>query len=173
MKKVAAIIMIIVILIDLTSCHTYIDLAGQEDYYAYQDKKHVYVIDLQTTQDSTVNFSTRFPGSIINGEVIGLQQDKVILPYCKIDTITYENSKAKYIHKNGNMYKVIKKDKNGFIAIASDTIRIPFSDIKKMHIKETYPDKSALLAVGIAGISLGLIVLITLLTFEIHLGSWA
>jgi hypothetical protein len=166
MKKVTAVIMVIIILMDLTSCHAYIDLAGQEDYKAYQDKKHVYVTDLQTNQDTTINFSASSPGKIINGEVKGLPFHQVTLLYCKTDTIIFENSKARYIHKNGNMYMVIKQNKNGYTAITSDTIRIPFSDIKQMHIKETYPDKSALLVSGIAGVSVGIIALITILSFN-------
>jgi hypothetical protein len=170
MKKVTAIIMVIILLINLASCHAYIDLAGQEEYKAYQDKKHVYVVDIQTYPYRRVNISESSPGKIINGEVISLQFHQVILPYCKTDTIIFENSKASYILKNGKMYKVIKQNKNGYTAMATDTIRIPFSDIKKMHIKETKPGESVLLALGIAGMSLGLVILIAYLTMDFSAG---
>jgi hypothetical protein len=159
MKKVMAFTMAVILLIDLTSCHAYIDLAGQEDYKAYQDKKHVHVVDLQTISESS-------PGKIINGEVIVLHLHEVILPYCKTDTIIFENSRASYIHKNGNLYKVIKQNISGYTAIRTDTIRIPFSDIQKMRIKKSDPGKSALLALGIAGISVGLIALIAIISFN-------
>ena len=161
-----AFIMVVILLIDLTSCHAYIDLAGQKDYKAYQDKKHVHVIELQTNPYRRVNINESSPGKIINGEVIVLHLHEVILPYCKTDTIIYENSKASYIHKNGNLYKVIKQNINGYTAITTDTIRIPFSDIKKMRIKKSDPGKSVLLALGIAAISVGLITLIVILSFN-------
>jgi hypothetical protein len=68
------------------------------------------------------------------------------------------------------MYKIIEQNKNGYFATTSDTIQIPFSNIKKMHIKETNPGKSALLALGIAGISAGLVVLIVYLSMDIMAG---
>jgi hypothetical protein len=169
MKKIIALILVFNLLLDLTSCHAYIDLAGQEDYIAYQDKKNVYVINIQTNQDSTINFSKSFPGKIINGEVMFLQLHQVILPFGITDTLMYENSGVKYIHRNGNIYKIIEQNKNGYTAIATETIRIPFSEIKKMHIKEKYPGKSVLLGLGIVGISLGLVTLIALLTFDIDM----
>jgi hypothetical protein len=170
MKKVTAVIMVIIILMDLTSCHAYIDLAGQEDYKAYQDKKYVYVIDLQTNPYRRVDINESSPGKIINGEVIVLHSHEVILPFCKTDTIIFENSRARYIHKNGNLYKVLKQNKNGYTAVATDTIRIPFSEIKKMQIKETKPVESVFLALGIAGIAVGIIVLIAILTWDSSLG---
>jgi hypothetical protein len=172
MKKIFALILVVILLMDLTSCHAYIDLTGQEDYKAYQDKKNVYVIDLETNQDSTINFGESFRGKIINGEVISIHFHQVILPYAKTDTINtimYENSEAKYIHRNGNIYKIIEQKKNGYTVIATDTIRIPFSEIKKMHIKENYPGKSALLGLGIVGISFGLVILIAFLTLDMNM----
>jgi hypothetical protein len=168
-KKIIAFILISIMLIDLTSCHSYLDITEQKDYESFQDKKFVNVLSVRTKQYKTIYFSEKFPGKISNGEVIGLRH--VLLKSFEPDSIIYKNSsaqvvipKAQYALKNGTKYEIILQDYDMLICLASDTTRIPVSEITQMHIKENHPEKAVLLAVGIVGAGIGLVFLIAYLT---------
>jgi hypothetical protein len=176
MRKTIAIILIAILLMDLTSCHAYLDITEQKDYQSFQDKKNVKVLKLRTKQYKTLYFSEKFPGKISNGEVIGPHH--VLLKYFEPDSIIYKNSsaqilipEAQYALKNGTKYEIILQDYEMLICLSSETTRIPLSEITQMHIKENYPEKSVLLAVGIVGVGIGIVFLIAYLTFDISL-SW-
>jgi hypothetical protein len=169
MRKIIAVILIVIFLMNLTSCHSYLDITEQKDYESFQDKKFVKVLSISTKQYKTIYFSEKFPGKISNGEVIGLHH--VLLKSFEPDSIIYRRSssqvvipKAQFALKNGIKYEIILQDYNMLICLASDTTRIPLSEIRQMHIKENHPEKSVLLAVGIVGVGIGIVFLIAYLT---------
>jgi hypothetical protein len=160
MKKIITLILVIILLLDLSSCHSYTYISTVQDYKAYQDKKHVYAFDLITNKDSMVYFSSSFPGKLANSEVTGPRQVIIqdFAPDSVIYRVIYRNNmkQVKYALKNDIKYIVIYQNDTALVCIASDTTRIPFSDIKQMHLKKLDQGKSALLvsgiAVGLAGI---------------------
>lgn len=161
MRKIMSLFLIIVLLINLTSCHSYLTLTEQKDFEKFQTKKRVYVINLQTNQDSTINFSASFPGKMSNGEVTGPHQ--VLLDRFKPDSIIFKtsslkltNPKALYALKNGSRYKIINQE-NKLLVNAIDTTRIPFSEIKQMQIKKLDNDKTLLLVAVSTGAYAGLL----------------
>jgi hypothetical protein len=156
MKKIIALILAYVLLIDLTSCHSYSYISGQKDYETIQNKRQVYVLDLVTTRDSVVYFSKSFPGIFSNSEVIGPRQ--MSLRSLNPDHLIYYHNKPaiKYVMKNNIKYKVIHKDSTEFVINKSDTIHIPFSEIKQIHISETHGGKTAAIIVT-AGVVIGLV----------------
>ncbi len=146
-----ALILVIIILMNLTSCHSYTYVSSVQDYKAYQDKKHVYAFDLITNKDSMVYFSSRFPGKLANSEVTGPRQviiQRFCFRFCNLQIIS--KKQVKYALKNDIKYIVIYQKDTALVCIASDTTRIPFSDIKQMHLKKIDQVKSASLAGGIA-----------------------
>lgn len=160
MKKISAMILIVIILVDLTSCHSRIYLSNKQDYETYQDIKHVYAIDLITNNDSTIVFSSRFPGRLFNGEVVGPRH--VTLHNFMPESIIYNKGTLNiaYVLKNDTSYKIAYWNDTTLVCLASDTIRIPFTEIKQMHIKKVAHGKSALLALGITGGTLGVLYLL-------------
>lgn len=170
MKRLMTLIFIIVLLTDLTSCHSYLEITEQKDFKSVQTKKNVKVLSIITKQYKTFYFSKRFPGEISNGEVIG--PCHVLLKSFEPDSIIYKNSsiqivipKAHYAIKNGIRYNVILQDNIELVCLESETTRIPISEISKMYIKENHPEKATLLVLGIIGFTTGLIYLIAFLTF--------
>jgi hypothetical protein len=172
MKKIIALILVYILLIDLTSCHSYSYISSQQDYETNQNKKRVYVLDLITTRDSIVYFSSSFPGKLSNSEVIGPRQ--ISLRSLNPDSIIfYQNKPAiKYVMKNDIKYKVIFQDSVEFVINKSDTIHIPFSEIKQIHIKETHGGRTAAI-IAASGAIIGLVALIYFLeTFDIDMQGW-
>ena len=88
-------------------------------------------------------------------------------------SIRFSFSKTKpvpqYIWKDGKKYKIIHRDEFGLTCTRTDTTRIPFSNIKQMHVKKFETGKTILLAGGIAGGLEGLVYLIAYLTFDIDI----
>ena len=171
MKKSLVYPAIIILLIVLQSCNAYIDITGQKEYEAYQDKFNVGVLELTTNHYKTIRFSKGSPGKISNGEVIGISKVKTTFKPGAIDSVIFQNTKSvpQYVWKNGKKYKIIHRDEFGLTCTRNDTTRIPFSEIKQMHIKKLETGKTVLLAGGIAGGLVGLIYLIVYLTFDIDI----
>jgi hypothetical protein len=177
MKKITALILVVIFLMDLTSCYSYHDITEQKDYESFQDKPNVKVLYLSTKQYKTIYFSEKFPGKILNGEVIGPHH--VLLNNFKPDSIIYKNLTqtatpiAQYAFKNGTKYEVIFQDYNKLICLASDTTRIPFSEIKQIHIKKLDSGSTAGLILAVAG-AIGLVIylIVVNLTFDIDMGGW-
>jgi hypothetical protein len=151
MKKIIALILVIILLLDLSSCHSYTYISSVQDYKTYQDKEHVYAIDLITNKDSMVYFSSSFPGKLSNSEVTGPRH--VLLRNFKPDSVVYDKSKLhiSYAFKHNYKYSVRYWNDSAFVCIKADTIRIHFSDIKQMHVKKSDPGKTAVLILGLAG----------------------
>jgi hypothetical protein len=155
----------IVLMIELTSCHSYFYLSNQQDYEAYQDKKHVYALDLITNNDSMVYFCSGFPGKLSKNEVRGPKQ--VLLEDFKPDSVLFNTKqKISYAIKKDIKYRVIHRNDTILVRIASDTTCISFSEIKQIHIKKFEQGKSALLALGIGGAYGGLVYLLLYLAFS-------
>jgi hypothetical protein len=171
MKKGIVYPAIIILLIVLSSCNAYIDISGQKEYEAYQDKYTVGVLELTTNHYKTIRFNKGLPGKISNSEVIGVSKVKAIFKPGATDSIIFQNTKPvpQYVWKNGKKYKIIHRDELGFTCTRIDTTRIPFSEIKQMHIKKFETGKTVLLAGGIAGGLVGLVYLIAYLTFDINI----
>jgi hypothetical protein len=151
MKKIFALILVIIILMNLTACHSYTYISSMQDYKAYQDKEHVYAIDLITNKDSMVYFSSSFPGKLSNSEVSGPRH--VLLRNFKPDSVVYNKSKLliSYAFKHKYKYSVRYLNDSAFVCIKADTIRILYSDIKQMHVKKSDPGKTVILILGLAG----------------------
>ena len=171
MKKGLVYLAIMVLLIVLPSCHAYIDISGQKEYEAYQDKYTIGVLELTTNHYKTIRFNEHYPGKMSNGEVTGVLKVKTIFKPDATDSIIFLNTKPVplYVWKNGKKYKVIHRDEFGLTCTRTDTTRIPFSEIKQMHIKKFETGKTVLLAGGIAGGLVGLIYLIAYLTFDVDI----
>jgi predicted PilT family ATPase len=165
MKKVLVFITITILLIVLISCHAYIEISGQQDYEVYQDKNQVGVLDLTTNQNKTIYFDESVPGKMSNGEVIGFPQVRM---RSKADSIIYKNKKhvAQYVWKNGKKHEIIHQDEFGLTCTETDTTRIPFSEVKEMHVKKFETGKTVLLAAGLTGGVAGIIALVTYMAFS-------
>lgn len=152
MKKVIAILLVAILVIDLTSCTSYKQLSTQEDFDIYQNKHHIQVLEVHSKKDSIIAFNEKFPAKMENRQVYGLKQMQ--FPYNTSDSIIFsaQDQKAAYILDHGVLYKIVSRDKSGFICIAPDTIRTPFSDVTFMTIKKKDPVKSTLLLVGISSV---------------------
>ena len=171
MKKGMAFSAIIVLLIVLQSCNAYIDISGQKEYEAYQDKNNIVVLELTTDHYKTIHFNKGFPGKISNGEVMGVSKVKAKFKPEATDSVIFQNTKPvpQFVWKNGKKYKIIHQDEVGLTCTRTDTTRIPFSEIKQMHIKKFETGKTVLLAAGITGGVVGLIYLIAYLTFDLNI----
>jgi hypothetical protein len=162
MKKIMALILAAILLLDLTSCHSYVYLTNQQDYKDHQDKEHVYALDLITINDSTIYFSSGFPGKLSSNEVSGPKQ--ILLSNFKPDSIILNRElQAGYVLKDTIRYKVIYRNDSEWVCMTSDTIRIPFSEIKQIYIKKFDPGKSAAGIIGIVGVGIGLIIMLSYL----------
>ena len=151
MKKIIALILAFIILMDLTSCHSYTYISKLQDYESYQHKEHVYAMDLITSRDSTVYFSSGFPGRLSENEVKGPRQ--VLLQYFEPDSVHFnEKHKISYVIKDSIRYKIINRNDTTLVCQLSDTIHIPFSEIKQIHIKEFDSANTTLGIVGIVGV---------------------
>jgi len=170
MKKMFTLILVIIILMNLTSCHSYTYVSSLQDYKAYQEKKHVYAFDLITNKDSMVYFSSSFPGKLANSEVTGPRQVKIqdFAP----DSVIYRNNmkQVKYALKNDIKYIVIYQKDTALVCIASDTTRIPFSEIKQIHIKKMHPGSTTGLILAAGGaIALMIYLIVVNLNFDIEM----
>jgi len=126
MKKTMAFVIIVVLLIDLNSCRSYIYISNKQDYETYQDKKYIYAMDLITNRDSTIFFSSEFPGRLSNDEVIGPRH--VLLDNFISDSIFYNKKlEANYVQKDNIRYKVIHQNDTILVCMVNDTTRISFS----------------------------------------------
>ena len=171
MKKRLVYPAIFILLIVLQSCIAYVDITGQKEYEAYQDKFNIRVLELTTNHYKTIYFNKSLPGKISNGEVTGVLKVKTIFKPGAIDSMIFQNTKPvpQYVWKNGKKYKIIRRDEFGFTCTRTDSVRIPFSEIKQMHVKKFEPGKTVLLAGGIAGGVFGIICLIVYLTFDLNI----
>lgn len=157
MKKLIALMIVVILLMDLNSCHSYTYIFNLQDYKSYQDKEHIYVMDLITNRDSTVYFSSGFPGKLSNNEVKGLRQ--VLLQNFRPDSLHFnKKQKISYVIKDSIRYKVINRNDTILVYLLSDTTRIPFSEIKQIHIKEFDTANTALGILGIAGAVAGILI---------------
>jgi hypothetical protein len=157
MKKIMALILVIILLMDLNSCHSYNYISNIKDYETNQDKEHVYALDLITSRDSTVYFSSRFPGKLSNNEVKGPRH--VLLQRFEPDSMHInEKGKIIYIIRDSIRYNVINQHDTILVCILSDTTCISFSEIKQMHIKKIDKANTALAILGIAGVAVGIII---------------
>ncbi len=173
MKNRIVLIICILVLLEITSCQSYMDLTSPQEFATYQDKSNVQVLQVQTNQYSIINFSEKFAGRISNAEVIGIRQ--VLLDKSKYDSLIYKSKGTSltpiYAIKDNVSYKIVNQDYKNLVCFTSDTIRIPFSDITQMHIKETDYVKSLLLFGGVAACAAGLIYLIAInITFDLDIG---
>jgi hypothetical protein len=172
MKKAIAFFASILLMMALTSCHAYMDISGQKEYEAWQDKSHTWVLHLKTNQDSTIDFLYSFPGKMSNGEVVVINLLKAQIKHGEADSIVFYNHRAvpRYFWKDGTRYKIVDQDHYYLTGVVSDTLRIPFSEIKQMNIKKIDTGKTVLLIIGSSiggvGVWFGLIYLLILLTFS-------
>jgi hypothetical protein len=157
MKKIIELILAFIILMDLTSCHSYTYISKIQDYENYQDKEHVYAMDLITIRDSMVYFTSGFPGRLSNNEVKGPRQ--VLLQYFEPDSVHFnEKHKISYVIKDSIRYKIINRNDTILVCMLSDTTRIPFSEIRQIHIKEFDSTNTSLGIIGIVGVVAGIII---------------
>jgi hypothetical protein len=127
---------------------------------------------VQTVQNSIINFSEKFPARMSNAEVVGIQQ--VLLDKFNYDSVVFKgkgtNLTPIYAVKDEIRYKIVSQDFKNLVCFTSDTIRIPFSEIRKMHLKKFDLAKSLFLAGGIAAGTAGLIYLVVInMTFSINM----
>jgi hypothetical protein len=169
MKKKIALILIVILLIDLTSCHSYVYISNKQDYETFQDKNHVYVLDLITTSDSAIYFSSSFPGKLSNKEVKGPRH--ILLENFNSDSIHFnKNQIISYVIKDSIRYKVINRNDTILVYLLSDTTRIPFSEIKQMHIKKIDEGKTgALLFISAGALAVAIYLIITQMTFSLDM----
>ncbi len=166
MKKAMVLVMSSILVIELISCHAYVDITGQEDFKAYQKKLNTYVMNLQTDQDSIIYFSEKFPGKMSKDEAVGFHQ--VLLDDFKPNKIIYKGAKADYAIKGNVRYRIVNRDSIKLVCITSDTLHIPFSEIKQMKIKKFDHGNTAVVVLGIAAGGAGLLYLIaTNITFRL------
>lgn len=154
MKKGIAFLLIPVLIINLTSCTSYMLLSSWQDFETYENED-VQVLGVQTSLDGLIEFNEKFPGRIENRQVCGLRQ--MHFPYGPSNTLVFNNKEAEtgFIMNNGFMYKIISQNKTGFTCIAMDTIRTPFSDITRMNVIKKDPLKTTLLMFGLSTIVIG------------------
>ena len=150
MKKIVFFIALAAAITGLSSCHSYKYLSVNQDYEAYRDKKHVYVMDLVTQRDSMVYFSPGFPGKLSDNGVTGYRQ--VPVQYFVSDSALYnKKGKAEFVMKDGARYRVIQSADNTLICIEADITHIPYSDIKEMQIKQVDKTRTTVLILGLSG----------------------
>jgi hypothetical protein len=156
MKKGIATLLIVILVIDLTSCTSYKQLTTRQDFEIYQEKKQVQVLEIHSKKDSIIVFNEKFPGKMENKQVYGIRQRQ--FPYDAADSIVFaaQDQNAAYIRYNGVHYRVVSQDKSGFVCISPDTIRTPFSDVTLMNIKMKDPLKSGLLIGGLSVVFIGI-----------------
>jgi hypothetical protein len=172
MKDAIVFVLISILIISLAACHSYVDLTNLKEFEANQAKPRIYVIQLQTVQQETISFSEKFPGRMLKNEVVGIQQ--VLLYEFNSDSVIYKGKRSLtplFAVKNGVNNRVINQDGKSLVCNASDTIRIPFSNITQMHIKKIDQANSLLLFGGVVVGAAGLIYLIVSnLTFDLGIG---
>jgi hypothetical protein len=104
MKNTIAVVLSIILLMETTACHSYMDLTSLQEFEANKEKPNISVLQLQTDQFEMINFSEKYPGRLLKDEV---------------------------------RYRIINETSKSLVCISSDTLQIPLSDIKKMHIKKS------------------------------------
>jgi len=148
------------------------DLTGQLEYKAWQDKSHVYVLHLKTNQDSIIHFMDGNPGKMSNDEVVSVNFLKIEMKHGKTDSIVFLKNKPvpRYFWKDGTRYRIVDQDHYSLTGVAYDTNRIPFSEIKQMNIKKIDHNKTVVLvigcSIGYAGTAAGLLYLLFYLAFS-------
>jgi len=113
-----------------------------------QGKSNTYVMQVQTNADSIFSFNDKYPGIMKDDKVIGPKL--ILLQNFTFDSIRYgKGTTPKYVFYNGTGYPVnLNNSGNGYIFIKSDSLSIPFSDIKQMQIKKLSKEKLVALVVG-------------------------
>jgi hypothetical protein len=165
MKKIIILILVINIPMILTSCHSYTYISNIHDFETHQNKEHIYALDLITGRDSMVYFSSRFPGRLSNNEVKGPRQ--VLLQDFKPDSVHFgKKNKIRYVIKDSIRYKVTSRNDTLLVYLVSDSTRIPFSEIKQIHIKEFDNANTTLGIIGIVVTTAGLVIGIFALLFS-------
>ena len=153
MKKALSAVTVFILLIQLTSCHAYMDISEQKEYELFQGKNHVYVLSAHTSQAGTIYFSEKVPGKLSGGEVTGIPQ--VLLHTFRSDSVVYKGKgyhpMPKYAMKDGVRYNVIVHDSIVLVNNTSEITHIPFSEITQMHLKTFKPVSTAILIAGLSG----------------------
>jgi hypothetical protein len=168
MRKGLAIELIIILVIDLTSCSSYREFSAEQDFENHENADDILVLGIRSRIDGLIVFNEKYPGKIENGQVIGLPQ--IQLPYSASNSIIYEKRDAfpAYILNNGIRYKFVSQNRSGFICVSRDTIRIPFSEIDQVNVKEKDPLKTTILIMGLSSVFMGMIVYLISSNFEIY-----
>ena len=173
MKKTIAVVLSIILLMETTACHSYMDLTSLQEFEANKENPNISVLQLQTDQFEMINFSEKYPGRLLKDEVVGIHQ--VLLYKFNSDSVIYKsktNLTPICAIKDEVRYRIINESSKSLVYISSDTLHIPLSDIKKMHIKKIEQAKSLLLIVGIVAGAAGLIYLAVInMTFDLDLGG--
>lgn len=156
MKKGIAILLVAILVLDLTSCISYQQLSTQQDFEAYEIMDHIQVLDIHSRTDGIIEFNEKYPGKMEDKQVYGFEERH--FPYNSSNSIIYnaKEAKATYLMNNGIRYKIISQDKSGFVCIATDTTRTPYSDIALISVKKNDPLKTSLLIIGVSTILLGI-----------------
>jgi hypothetical protein len=179
-KKVIEIFAVSCFLINITSCFSYKTLTSQEEFSKYSGNKKIDVLYVRTKQDSIIEFKN-CRGKIFETDVAAIiplklrfkygDEDSIIFSHKvpnTIDSIIVINRKIKSIWKNGINYKVIKKNKLGYICNASDTIKIPLSDIEELRFRKYKKTETTLLMLGTGGVVIGICIWYMLTQFTIY-----
>jgi hypothetical protein len=169
--KILAYFLIVVLLINMTSCYSYTSLSGKYEFIIHQGKKNVSINYLQMKNNSMVYFNKAMPGTLKNNEVIG--QKYLLLNELDPDTLLFnKNNKIKFAVKDSIEYKVIYQNDTLITCDSIVNVRIPFSEIKSIHLKEMNEQKTLgliLLTIG-AVAAAGLIYLwLSNMTFDLDM----
>jgi hypothetical protein len=168
MRKDLAIELIIILVIDLASCSTYREFTAEEDFENHENGDDILVLGIRSRIDGLILFNEKYPGKIENGQVTGLPQKH--LPYSATNSIIYDKRDAipAYILNNGIRYKIVTQNRSGFICVSSDTVRIPFSEIDQVNVKEKDSLKTTLMVMGLSSVLMVMIGYLISSHFEIY-----
>jgi hypothetical protein len=168
MKKGIAIALIVILVMDLTSCSSYRQFSAYPDFESYENSDDILVLNIRSRIDGLIIFNEKYPGKIVDGQVIGLPQ--IHLPYNASNSIIYTRRDANpaYIINTGKQYKIISQNRSGFICVSADTVRTPFSEIEQINVKQKDPLKTTLFVMGLSSLFVGVMAYLIGSNFAIY-----
>ena len=159
MKNIALIIKSLVFISLLNACYSNRKLTTRAEYEKYTLKKRIRITNVLTNQGKTYEFNFQVPGKFSQTDVVGNPQ--LFLPYGVADSIIFNEKDftPEIVWEEGKEYKVISQEKTRMVCYSTDTLHIPFSEIKELKLVKPEPGKTILFSAGFLQ-SVGIIILL-------------
>jgi hypothetical protein len=150
------------------SCNRYLNISGPGEMEKFMNvEKNIHVLKFHTNDQGLVNFSSKYPGRLFDGEIYGVKQ--VPLQLFRSDSIVYKIRKLKemplFVYNNGRKFEVFKHDHTNFV-YTLELINIPMIEVTNIEYKSQ--GKRELKFIGlVAGVTALSVFIISTITLNV------